>query len=93
MSEDNVVPINEDILEEEPTEPTIMEATEMMAADLMKIAKRTKMSETGVMNVFSFVWQQNEAAKMRRDQQMGPSGQEMVDMVAREADEVVTSDD
>jgi len=67
----------------EPQGPTIMEEVQNMAGTLMKISKATKMSETGVLSVFSFIWQQNEQAK-QRNMAPQPTGQDMVDAIARE---------
>jgi len=95
QNDENVIPIDEDIElglddeeEEEVEGPSIMDATEEMAATLMRISKKTKMSETGVLNVFSFVWQQNEQAKARAMQgaQEFMDGQAMVDAIGAEQD-------
>ena len=94
MSE-KVIPINEDVEVEEEQPITVLQATEQLSAELMRIAKKTRMSETGVMNIYSFFIQQEEAARMRAEQAalMSTQGQDAVDAIAREADEVVTSDE
>lgn len=75
MTEDNIVPINEDIdidVEDEEPQPeqyTVIEATEALSGELMRISKKTKMSETGVMNIYSFFIQQEERNRMKAEQQ------------------------
>jgi len=84
---------------EEPEKITVLAATEGLAAELMRIAKKTKMSETGVMNIYSFFIQQEERARMQAQQAAlvaQQQGQAAVDAIAnevREADEVVTADE
>ena len=104
MQDDNInIVIPEQPEEPEETgNPTVMEMTKDMAARLMRISKKTKMSETGILQVFSFVFTQNEQAKMREQQQSPFQGQEAIDAIAaeqaekmetREADEVITADE
>jgi hypothetical protein len=91
--------------DEEPEDPTpnkmtLFEATEAMAAQLMRISKRTKMSETGILNVFSFQWQEIERDRARTEAAalQAISGQASIDAIAEEeaartADEVITADE
>ena len=67
----------------EEVRKTILEEVEDLAGSLMRVAKKTKMSETGILNIFSFIWQQNERAKQEAMAPQ-PTGQEMVDAIARE---------
>ena len=52
--------------EEQPI--TVLEAVEQLAAALMRISKKTKMSETGIMNLYSYFIQQEERARMEAQQ-------------------------
>lgn len=65
---------------EEPI--TLFDLTRALAAELMRISKATKMSETGVMNVYSFLLNREETMRQRREQQF--SGQAAIDAIAAE---------
>jgi glucokinase len=91
MTDENVIPINEDVDVDEALEQpmTVLEATASLSAELMRISKKTKMSETGVMNVYSFFIQQEERARMQAEQkelakQQSEASQASIDRIANE---------
>ena len=92
-------------MQQEETQESIsvLDATEQLAGDLMRISKKTKMSESGVKDIYSFFYQQVEMERQRSARPSQPSGQDLIDAIAQEqADatahetlnaEVITSDD
>jgi hypothetical protein len=80
-----------------PEGVTLAQAVEEMAAIVGKIAKKTKTSETTVLSIWNFQWQEIERDRMRKEAEelrLG-QGQQAIDAVAaeaaerREADEVI----
>lgn len=69
MSEENVVPINEDVEVESPEPMSILQATQSLAGEMGRIAKATKTTPEFCMNIYAFFYQQEEAARMRAEQQ------------------------
>ena len=88
---------------ETPKMITILEATLGLSREIRKIAKITRMDDSQVMAIYSFFYQQEEAARIRRENEIQQlnmiDGQAQIDRIATEeaakavANEVITADD